>query len=88
MGDLEIPFQSIENRFIYRGFSEVDGLPAEGTVGRLAPHAVQALSADGVLVGADQGGRPPAPAVLVEADGALPALPHVALIPHFIDFPI
>ena len=47
-------------------------------------NAVQTLSADGVLVGADQGGSPPALAVVVEADGALPALPHVALIPHFI----
>ena len=47
------------------------------------PNAVQTLSADGVQVGADQGWRPPTSAVLVEADGALPALLQVALIPHF-----
>ena len=78
-----VPFQPIEKRLVDNCFAEVDGLPAEGTVGRLVPNAVQALSADGVPVGADQSGRPPAPVVLVEADGALPALPQIALVPHF-----
>ena len=83
MRDFDVPFQFIEKLLVDSCFAEVDGLPAEGTVGRLVPHAVQALRADGVPVGADQGGHPPAPAVLVEADGALPALLQVALIPPF-----
>ena len=78
-----VPFQPIENWLIDRCFSEVDGFPAEGTFWRLVSNTIQALSADSVLMGADQGGCPPAPAVLVIADGALPALLHVALIPHF-----
>lgn len=81
--NFDVPFHPIQNWFINRCSSEVDGLPAEGTFWRLVSNAVQALSADSMLVGADQSGCPPPPAVLVEADGALPALLHAAFIPHF-----
>ena len=47
---------------------EVDGLPAEGAVGRLMVDVLEALPADGMLVAADDSGQSPVSVVLVGTD--------------------
>lgn len=49
---------------------EVDGLPAEWTVGSLVADVVEALPTNGVLVAADDSGQSPVLVVLVGTDCA------------------